>query len=111
MGTRSKIKRREMLSNLGAIAASGVVTGSPLQAKSRGATQTTVPGAIRPRVLALIGDRFHNPDYIRVALTPIFRELDLPIDFTISIDEIDAARLQNYRLFVAFGAPLNWPNG
>jgi len=111
MGTRSKTKRREMLSNLGTFAASGVVMDSPSWAEARAAVQTTTAGTNKPRVLALIGDRFHNPDYIRVALTPIFRELDLPIDFTISIDEINSARLSNYQVFIAFGAPLNWPNG
>lgn len=111
MGTRRKMKRRDMLRNLGALAASGAARDSAARAEVHAATQNTTPRASRDRVLALIGDRYHNPDYIRVALTPIYRELGLPIDFTISIDEIDAARLQNYRVFVAFGAPLNWPNG
>ena len=112
MGTRSKMKRREMLRNLGALAASGVVLDST-SGRAEAAASTQTPGAAssRPRVLALIGDRYHNADYIRVALTPIFRDLDLPIDYTISIDEVDPARLQNYRLFIAFGAPLRWPNG
>jgi len=36
----------------------------------------------RPRALALIGDRYHNPDYIHVSLDKVFHELDIPIDYT-----------------------------
>ncbi len=63
------------------------------------------------RVLALVGDRYHNSDYIRTALGRLFRDLGLPIDFTINFSEIDAARLKGYQLFVIFRDGLNWPNG
>jgi hypothetical protein len=75
---------------------------------SRGATPT---GSDAPRVLALVGDRYHNADYIRTALTRLFRELDLPILFTINFSEIDAAHLAGCRLLVVFRDGLNWPNG
>ena len=64
-----------------------------------------------PRVLALVGDRFHNADYIRTALNRLFLDLGLLIDFTISFTEIDAARLQGYQVLVVFRDGLNWPNG
>jgi len=65
----------------------------------------------RPRVLALIGDRYHNADYIRVALNRLFRELNLPFDYTINYDQISARLLASYRLFVVLRDGMIWPNG
>jgi len=47
----------------------------------------------KPRTLALIGDRYHNPDYIHVSLDKIFHELDLPIDYTMDYAGLSAALL------------------
>ena len=38
------------------------------------------------RALAFIGDRYHNPDYIRVSLDKVFKDLNIPIDYTIQYD-------------------------
>ena len=65
----------------------------------------------RPRVLALIGDRYHNADYIRVGLNRLFRELNLPVDYTINYDQISARLLAPYRLFVVLRDGMIWPNG
>jgi len=35
------------------------------------------------RALALIGDRYHNADYIRLSLNKVFGALSIPIDYTI----------------------------
>jgi type 1 glutamine amidotransferase len=111
MDAGNKIRRRDLLRNLGAFAASGVLVNSGKPEEVRAEAQNVAAGPDRPRVLAYIGDRYHNPDYIHVALSRLFRELDLPVDFTINFEEIDAARLQKYRLFVNLGSPLSWPNG
>ena len=55
-----------------------VVAGTALSAVALCAA-TEAP----PRALALIGDRAHNADYIRVSLDKVFRELNIPIDYTI----------------------------
>ena len=55
-----------------------------------------------PRVLALVGDRYHNPDYIRTGLDPVFQELGIPIDYTIAYDQISAAMLKNYQIFLTY---------
>jgi len=65
----------------------------------------------RPRALALIGDRYHNADYIRVALDKPLRALNIPIDYTINYDKISARLLQSYRLFVVLRDGMIWPNG
>jgi hypothetical protein len=85
-----------------AVAASGWV-GS---AKAQNAQQ-----AGRPRVLALIGDRYHNSDYIRVSLNKLFRELDLPVTYTIDYEQVSGTFLRNYELFVCFRDGMIWPKG
>ena len=54
----------------------------------------------RPRAIALIGDRYHNPDYIRVSLDRVFREVGVPVDYTILYDQLSRDLLKNYDLFV-----------
>jgi type 1 glutamine amidotransferase len=102
---RSAISRRRLLKSAGALASAGVL----LEAREE---NRAVPNDDqRPRVLALIGDRYHNADYIRVALSRLFRELNLPIDYTINYDQISARLLASYRLFVILRDGMIWPNG
>ncbi|MGO8735601.1 MAG: ThuA domain-containing protein [Terriglobia bacterium] len=113
MSEHIRVSRRRLLGSMGALAGLGMTNAAagfdPARAPtSRGATPT---GSDTPRVLALVGDRYHNSDYIRTALTRLFRELDLPILFTINFSEIDAAHLARCRLLVVFRDGLNWPNG
>jgi type 1 glutamine amidotransferase len=65
----------------------------------------------KPRALALIGDRYHNPDYIRVSLDKVFKDLDIPIDYTIQYDQISASLLKNYQLLVILRDGMIWPAG
>jgi type 1 glutamine amidotransferase len=65
----------------------------------------------RPRAFALIGDRYHNPDYIRVSLDRVFREIGIPIDYTIMYDQLSREMLQNYDLFLCLRDGMIWPNG
>ena len=65
----------------------------------------------RPRALALIGDRYHNPDYIRVSLSRLFREVGIPVDFTTLYDQLSRDLLKNYDLFVCLRDGMIWPNG
>jgi hypothetical protein len=101
----SALSRRRLLKSVGALASGGVLL------YSRGESSGVPTDDTRPRVLALIGDRFHNADYIRVALNRLFRELNLPIDYTINYDQISARLLAPYRLFVVLRDGMIWPNG
>ena len=65
----------------------------------------------RPRALALIGDRYHNPDYIRVSLDRVFRDVGIPVDYTIQYDQLSRDLLKNYDLFVCLRDGMIWPNG
>jgi hypothetical protein len=62
-------------------------------------------------VLALVGDRYHNADYIVVALGRLFRELELPVDFTINYASISAELLRGYQVFVCLRDGMIWPHG
>ena len=56
--------------------------------------------AATPRALALIGDRYHNPDYIRVSLDKVFHDLGIAIDYTIDYAGLSAASLSATRTFL-----------
>ena len=101
----SLIPRRRLLKSAGALASAGVLL------KPYGKSTTFPADDNRPRTLALIGDRYHNADYIRVALNRLFRELNLPIDYTINYDQISARLLASYRLFVVLRDGMIWPQG
>jgi type 1 glutamine amidotransferase len=102
---RPAISRRRLLKSAGALASAEVLL-RPREGSSGVPTDDN-----RARVLALIGDRYHNADYIRVALNRLFRELNLPIDYTINYDQISARLLASYRLFVVLRDGMIWPQG
>ncbi len=101
----SAISRRRLLKSAGALTSAGVFLNPREESRAGPADDQ------RPRVLALIGDRYHNADYIQVALNRLFRELNLPIDYTINYDQISAPLLSPYRLFVVLRDGMIWPNG
>ncbi len=65
----------------------------------------------RNRMLALIGDRYHNADYIRVALDRILDGLDLSVDYTINYDQLSAKLLSGYQIFLCLRDGMIWPGG
>jgi type 1 glutamine amidotransferase len=75
------------------------------------ALPSRAPAKSRPRALALIGDRYHNPDYIRVSLDKAFHELDITIDYTIDYAGLSAASLKPYQLLLILRDGMIWPGG
>ncbi|HEY4075686.1 MAG TPA: ThuA domain-containing protein [Rhizomicrobium sp.] len=67
--------------------------------------------AAKPRALALIGDRYHNPDYIRVSLDKVFQDLNIAIDYTIDYAALSAAMLKPYQLLLILRDGMIWPGG
>lgn len=64
------------------------------------------------RVLALVGDRYHNIDYIRTALgKTIGKDLGLSIAFTAETSALSSSTLKDRGLLIVFRDGLNWPNG
>ena len=80
-----------------------------------GATMSAVPvrAATKapPRAVALIGDRAHNSDYIRISLDKVFHALNIPIDYTIDYAGLSAASLKPYQLLLIFRDGENAVNG
>jgi type 1 glutamine amidotransferase len=97
----ARLSRRALVQN------AGIVAGAGLLGLRAGAAVEPQP----PRALALIGDRYHNPDYIRVSLDKVFQDLGIPIDYTIQYDQISAALLKNYQLLLILRDGMIWPQG
>ena len=93
-----KISRRLLVAG----AAAGALTGI-------GSAGAATNG--RPRALALIGDRYHNPDYIRVSLDKVFHDLNIAIDYTIDYAGLSAASLKPYQLLLILRDGMIWPGG
>jgi hypothetical protein len=107
----SVLSRRRLLRNLAILG----VSGASLHTQAPPAASAKAPQAFtraeRPRALALIGDRYHNADYIRVALDKLFRDVDLPVDYTVNYDQLSASLLRHYSLLVLFRDGMIWPDG
>lgn len=106
----TNLSRRSIVWNLGLTAGAGIlgiVGASQVDSQSPGVYQ----GRCKPRALALIGDRFHNADCIRVSLDKTFNALNIPIDYTIQYDQISIDLLKNYQLFLVFRDGMIWPDG
>jgi type 1 glutamine amidotransferase len=106
----SKISRRQVLTSAGALASVGMFPHARGQARIASAGEARSESE-RVDALALIGDRYHNSDYIRVALSRLFHDLNLRIDYTINYDKISEALLRPYRLFVILRDGMIWPDG
>lgn len=91
-----KLSRRTLVAGAAAAA-----TANLLPARAAG----------RPRALALIGDRYHNPDYIRTSLDRLFHELDIAIDYTIDTAGLSAASIKPYQLLLILRDGMLWPGG
>src|SRR4051794_20255765 len=84
---------------------SGLAAGALLASQSSGQT----PG--KAKVLALVGDRYHNPDYIRVGMDKVFGSLQLHADYTIDYASLSRELLKNYQLFLCLRDGMIWPDG
>jgi type 1 glutamine amidotransferase len=83
-----------------------VVAGTALAAMPLGAASKA-----GPRAIALIGDRAHNPDYIRISLDKVFHQLEIPIDYTIDYAGLSASLLKSYQLLLIMREGVIWPDG
>jgi hypothetical protein len=94
-----EIARRNLLRGV----ATTVAIGALGRTKAWGAPQIVkkVTGS-KPRTIALIGDPSHNADSIRVSLNRVFRELDLPIDYTTNYYDLSAGLLEPYQMYLGF---------
>jgi type 1 glutamine amidotransferase len=112
MKKENGISRRTLLQNIGAVAAAGTMASpSETLAAPRGTTPDSGQPSKPLRTIALIGDRAHNSDAIRVSLDRLFKELDLPIDYTTNYYDLSASLLEPYQLFVCLRDNYIFPGG
>lgn len=79
-----------------------------------GAGLLGLPSRAQPgekRALALIGDRYHNADYIRVALDRTLEGLRVKVDYTINYEQLSRSLLSSYQLFICLRDGMIWPDG
>jgi type 1 glutamine amidotransferase len=94
---KQQITRRTMLSG---IAASALLPAP----RARAARQSTA--------FALIGDRYHNSDYIRTALRKtLVKDAGISIDFRDEVDLLTAEQLKGYKLLIMLRDGMLWPGG
>ena len=68
--------------------------------------------AQKATAFALIGDRYHNSDYIRSGLSrTICKDLGVSIDFTDETATLNAETLHGYKLLIILRDGMNWPDG
>jgi hypothetical protein len=67
--------------------------------------------AKRPRALALIGDRYHSPVYIREGLAPALLKENIPVTFIEDVTALNAESLANCELLIILRDGMNWPDG
>lgn len=104
------LSRRTLMQTLGLTVGAGMAGLAGAKLAQPQASEPK-PGLGKARALALIGDRYHNPDYIRVSLDKTFKALGIPIDYTIQYDQISSSLLKNYQLFVVLKDGMIWPDG
>jgi len=101
------VKRR--IATLGLILSVLLILGtSGLVAQN---TSSVYQTAKRPRALALIGDRYHSPTYIRDGLAPAFLRENLPVTFIENVQALNADSLKDFQLLVILRDGMNWPDG
>src|ERR1017187_3734240 len=79
-----------------------------------GAALVPFPGkaAKKATAFALIGDRYHNSDYIRTGLTrTIAKELGVTIDFTDETSLLNTETHDGYKVLIVLRDGMIWPDG
>ncbi len=101
----SIITRRTSLERIGLAGAAGILGASRMARAYPGTSQNAT-------AFAVVGDRYHNSDYIRTALNKtLVRDGGLSIDFTDEVTLLSAETLQNYKMLILFRDGMTWPGG
>jgi type 1 glutamine amidotransferase len=94
---KQQLSRRTVLSGLAASALLPVPRAS---------------AAKKATAFALIGDRYHNSDYIRTALRKtLVKDAGLSIDFRDEVELLNAEELKGYKLLIILRDGMLWPSG
>jgi type 1 glutamine amidotransferase len=83
-----------------------------MAALAGGALAPVLRSAQKAAAFALIGDRYHNSDYIRTGLNrTIAKELGVSIDFCDETKMLTAETLAGYKLLIILRDGMIWPDG
>jgi type 1 glutamine amidotransferase len=74
-------------------------------------TSKVYESAFRPHALALIGDRYHSPVYIRDGLIKALVRENIPVTFIEDVTQLHAKSLAANQLLIILRDGMNWPNG
>jgi hypothetical protein len=105
------ISRRSLMKKAGLAAAAAGLVGFAGFEEAQSQSAQSAGGLKGARALALIGDRYHNADYIRVSLDRLFKELNIPLDLTIQYERISLSLLKQYQIFLVLRDGMIWPGG
>jgi type 1 glutamine amidotransferase len=84
---------------------SGIAASSLLPAARASAAK-------KATAFALIGDRYHNSDYIRTALRKtLVKDAGISIDFRDEVELLNADELKGYKLLIMLRDGMLWPSG
>ena len=68
--------------------------------------------AKKATAFALIGDRYHNSDYIRTGLTrTVAKQMGISVDFTDETALLNAETLDGYKVLIVLRDGMIWPDG
>lgn len=65
----------------------------------------------KTRAFVLIADRYHEPEYVRQGLSPVFAAEGIEATFTEDVDALSAENLKGVDLLVFHRDGMNWPEG
>lgn len=75
-------------------------------------TPLAASAARKATAFALIGDRYHNSDYIRIGLTrTIAKQMGVSVDFTDETSTLNAETLDGYKVLIILRDGMVWPEG
>jgi len=105
MRKKVSVSRRTVIRSIGSIG-TGSALGAVCLTRNADARRT------QATAFALVGDRYHNSDYIRTALgKTLVKEAGLSIDFTDEVTLLSAETLKGYKMLIVFRDGMLWPNG
>ncbi|MGB9689770.1 ThuA domain-containing protein [Thermogutta sp.] len=99
------------------LAGAGLQMGVPLKASPEiisrmynSLTRASQPPAVHPRAVALIGDRYHHPGYIRLALEKAFQKAGVEVRFVYDVRLLNSELLGQYDTLVVLRDGMLWPS-
>lgn len=88
----------------------GLLFLAPIVSQSEN-TAKVYSTAKRPRALALIGDRYHSPVYIRDNLIKVLVRENIPVTFIEEVKALNSESLAQHQLLIILRDGMNWPDG